>query len=193
MPLKIQQTSINQKRIFMYRYNCGAGYGWGHGAMQQPPANIQETDREYILNLYAPSLKKEAISITTKGDVLSIKYNGDSEESERFTRKEFHTNAIYRSFDLKGKVNVDDIHASYSEGILKIILPKTGSTKTRTKCGSEVMRYKYSATKWNILDVSKGKKEFLGNKMHSVPKSIEQSKILILRTTNGIQAGIITI
>jgi HSP20 family protein len=106
-------------------YYYGSDYRWNRGSFQQPPVNIKETEEEYIINLYAPSLKKEAISITTKGDVLSIKYDGDQETTERFTRKEFHTNSISRSFDLKGKVKVDAIDASYIEGILKIVLPKT--------------------------------------------------------------------
>jgi HSP20 family protein len=112
----------------MYHQYCGRGYGWGREGFQ-PPVNIKETDKEYVINLYAPSLRKEAISITTKGDVLSIKYEDDSKEEERFTRREFHTNTIYRSFDLKGKVNVDAIHAGYTEGILKIVLPKTASAQ----------------------------------------------------------------
>ena len=110
-------------------YYQGSDYRWNRSSFQQPPVNIEETDREFIINLYAPALKKEAISVTTKGDVLSIKYNGDREEGERFTRKEFYTNTIYRSFDLKGKVNIDAIHASYDEGILKIVLPKTTSAQ----------------------------------------------------------------
>jgi len=106
-------------------YYCGGGYGRHRGAFQQPPVNIQETEREYILQLYAPSLKKEAISITTRGDVLSIQYEDPAKEAEQFTRREFHLHHIDRSFDLKGKVNIDAIEASYAEGILKIILPKT--------------------------------------------------------------------
>jgi len=70
-------------------------------------------------------LKKEAISITTRGDVLSIQYEDPAKEAEQFTRREFHLHRIDRSFDLKGKVNIDAIEASYAEGILKIILPKT--------------------------------------------------------------------
>jgi HSP20 family protein len=113
----------------MYNGYCGGGYGWNRSAVQQPPVNIKETESEYILHLYAPSLKKEAINITTKGDVLSIKYE-DKEETENFTRREFHSNAIYRSFDLKGKVAIDAINASYAEGVLKIILPKTAAAKS---------------------------------------------------------------
>ena len=110
-------------------YYCGGGYGWNRGAFQQPPVNIKETDREYIINLYAPSLRKEAISIIAKGDILSIKYDDDRREDERFTRREFNTNAIHRAFDLKGMVNVDAINASYEEGILKIVLPKTATAQ----------------------------------------------------------------
>jgi len=50
----------------MYNGYCGGGFGWNREAVQQPPVNIKETESEYILHLYAPSLKKEASTLLLK-------------------------------------------------------------------------------------------------------------------------------
>jgi HSP20 family protein len=112
------------------QFRCGPS-GWRrHGFYQAPPVNISETEREYILHVYAPSLVKENISITTHNDVLSIGYKAEKDDSSpHFTRKEYRVEEIDRSFDLKGKVDVDRIKASYQEGILKVELPKTEGAK----------------------------------------------------------------
>lgn len=112
------------------QYECGPG-GWrGQRFFNTPPVNITETKNEYILNLYAPSLTKENITVTTQNDILTIRYKPEENSSSKsFTRREYCTDEIERSFDLKGKVDTDGIKAAYAEGILKIELPKTDSAK----------------------------------------------------------------
>ena len=44
-------------------------------------------------------------------------------------RSEYRPEEINRTFDLKGKVAIDRIRASYVEGVLKIELPKTEAAK----------------------------------------------------------------
>jgi HSP20 family protein len=104
---------------------------WQYNA---PPVNITETENEYIINLYAPSLTKENIVLGVKDDILSVRYTGAKEEaSNRYIRKEYRVEEIERTFDLRGKVEVDQIRSSYSEGVLKIILPKTEAAKRASR------------------------------------------------------------
>lgn len=114
-------------------YRCGPGPWGGRGPFFQSnttPVNITETDAAYIISLYAPSLDKQAISVTTQRDVLSIRYNGKAlDENTRFTRREYRVEEIDRSFDLKGRVQTDAIKASYADGVLKVELPKTDAAK----------------------------------------------------------------
>ncbi|MCU7547583.1 Hsp20/alpha crystallin family protein [Chitinophagaceae bacterium LB-8] len=104
-------------------------YHYGFAATRhsnETPVNIIETERAYILYLYAPSLAKENIIVATKNDILSIRYQGEKDTlNRRYTRREYRPEEIERSFDLKGKIDVDSIKASYAEGILTIELPKT--------------------------------------------------------------------
>ena len=123
-------------RSWGYGPHAGRGYGpwahrggWGgrHGrSFHSVPVNIEELDDRFELRLYAPSLKKENFRITTKDDVLTVSYKGEEGESgtERFTRREYSYDSFERSFQLNGKVDVSKIAATYTEGVLTVILPK---------------------------------------------------------------------
>ena len=109
---------------------CHGRYGYGRYAYrQQPPVNITETDTSYNISLFAPSLSKEHISISTQHDILYVKYKVEEKPDEQFTRREYRTHEIDRSFDLKGKVDVERIKATYTDGVLKLELPKTEAAK----------------------------------------------------------------
>jgi HSP20 family protein len=117
-------------------YECGPGFRgrrWGHERWfgnEQAPVNITESDSEYIIELFAPSLEKDKIQLTTQNDILTIKYTGNEQKDDKhFTRKEYHGDQIQRSFDLKGKVDADAINAKYSEGVLTVVLPKSASAR----------------------------------------------------------------
>ena len=109
---------------------CHGRYGYaGRYFRQQPPVNITESDSSYTINLFAPSLSKEHISISTQHDILYVKYKTEEKADEQFTRREYRTHEIDRSFDLKGKVDVDKIKATYRDGVLILELPKTDAAK----------------------------------------------------------------
>lgn len=90
-------------------------------------ANIKEDETAYHIELAAPGLKKEDFSINLNHNQLTIsaKQEGSNEEkTENYTRKEFSYTAFERSFRLPKNVNTEQIQAAYTDGILKIDLPK---------------------------------------------------------------------
>ena len=89
--------------------------------------NIEETADAYLLSLYAVDLDKSGLRISVQADVLTIRYqaNPDSADTRKFTRREQMHGSFEREFALNGKVQVDAIAASYSEGVLTVRLPKT--------------------------------------------------------------------
>ena len=110
-------------------YGCGQWGAWRQHRSYAPPVNIEETDSGYTLFVYAPSLNKEQISVVTENDVLSIRYRQpEGSTAGRFTRQEY-SGSFNRSFDLKGKIDINNIEASYREGVLKVELPKTDAAK----------------------------------------------------------------
>lgn len=96
-----------------------------HSAL--PAVNVKEDDTAYHIELAAPGLKKEdfAINLTNNQLTISAKVEQSEEEkTENFTRKEFSYNSFERSFRLPKNVNNEQIQAAYTDGILKIDLPK---------------------------------------------------------------------
>ncbi|WP_316735479.1 Hsp20/alpha crystallin family protein [Pedobacter aquatilis] len=98
-------------------------------------ADIEETDEEFIIHLYAPALVKEHLKVVTKDDVLTISYTPkeDSESERKFSRREYSNGAFERAFALNGKVISENISANYTDGILKISLPKNPETNMPAK------------------------------------------------------------
>ncbi|WP_020606255.1 Hsp20/alpha crystallin family protein [Spirosoma spitsbergense] len=114
-------------------FGRGTFGGRGHRAWgaHRPPVNIEETDTEYVIALYAAGLVKEKVSLTVKDDVLTISYAPDSAgktETGNTTYQEFSTHSFERSFKLNNKVLIESISATYTDGILKITLPKNPAT-----------------------------------------------------------------
>ena len=93
-----------------------------------PAVNIAEKKDRYDVSLAAPGLKKDDFNIDVEGNVLTISAETKEEKEEkeeRYTRKEFSYTSFSRSFTLPDGVNTEKIDASYENGLLKLVLPKT--------------------------------------------------------------------
>ncbi|MFC5409217.1 Hsp20/alpha crystallin family protein [Larkinella bovis] len=92
-----------------------------------PAVNIKEDETAYHLELAAPGLKKENFEISLNNSQLTISAKleqASEEKTENFTRKEFSFNSFERSFRLPKNINSEQIQAAYTDGILKVDLPK---------------------------------------------------------------------
>ncbi len=92
-----------------------------------PSVNIQDNEKDFVIEVAAPGIKKDEFDIKVENNVLSISREVKEENEEKkdnYTRREFKYNSFTRSFNLPKIVNVDSIDAKYNEGILSIILPK---------------------------------------------------------------------
>lgn len=101
----------------------------------RPAVNIKENDKEFLLEVAAPGLKKEDFNISFEKDHLVISASKKTEteekdESHQIKRTEFHYESFERSFLLpEEKVDVDQINAQYQDGILKLVIPKKEEEK----------------------------------------------------------------
>jgi HSP20 family protein len=117
-----------------YRSGCGSWsrrYGGGnaphHKYFRSVPVNIEEKEDSFELTLFAPLLVRENIKVSAKDDVLTVSYQSPEQAEEKtgnYTRREYNFQSFERSFLLNDKIQVDKIKATYSEGVLKVILPK---------------------------------------------------------------------
>jgi HSP20 family protein len=102
------------------------------GGLHKVPVNIEENETEYILSIFASGLVKENIRLDVKDDLLTVSYTGAEESGnghkDRYTYQEHTAHAFDRAFKLNDKVLTDYISARYTDGILKVTLPKNPET-----------------------------------------------------------------
>ena len=95
--------------------------------MTTPSVNVKETKEAYKLEVAAPGMKKDDFKVEVKDGHLCIAAETKSEKEEKdenYTRKEFNYQAFSRSFWLPENVKVDNVKATYNDGILMIEVPK---------------------------------------------------------------------
>lgn len=88
--------------------------------------DLKETDNNYLVEADLPGVKKDAIDIEYSNNYLTISAKKDEAEenkAENYIRKERHYGEYKRRFYVD---NVDEnkIDASFTDGVLKITLPK---------------------------------------------------------------------
>lgn len=102
-----------------------------------PAVNIKNNEKEFEIELAAPGLKKEDFNIEVEENVLKLSVNKSSENTEEknnYTRKEFSYFNFQRNFALpKNVIDTENVQANYSDGILKIALPKQIESKETVK------------------------------------------------------------
>lgn len=100
--------------------------------LSMPAVNIVEQKDSYEVSLAAPGMKKDDFNIDVEGDTLFIsaeKKEEKEEKDEKYTRKEFNYSSFSRSFTLPDSVIKDKIDATYDNGLLRLVLPKTDEAK----------------------------------------------------------------
>jgi len=97
-----------------------------------PSVNIIEQKDAYDVSLAAPGLKKGDFNIDIDGNMLTIsceKEETKEEKEKKFTRKEYNYSSFSRSFTLPEEINREKIEASYTDGVLHIVLPRKEDNK----------------------------------------------------------------
>ena len=102
-----------------------------------PTANIVENEKDYQVELAVPGYNKKDFSIQLNENVLTIKAETKNEKEEtksngQFTRKEHYYASFERHFTLPDTIKVENIEASYENGLLKITLPKKDEKEIET-------------------------------------------------------------
>jgi len=108
-------------------------YGWPAfsketGLMWSPRTDIAETDKEIIIDMELPGLKREDIKVEVKDNLLTVtgerKQENKSKDSE-CCRVERHYGKFERTFGIPDTVVADKVAASYKDGVLSLTLQKT--------------------------------------------------------------------
>ncbi len=101
-----------------------------------PAVNIIENEKDFELELSVPGRRKEDFNIEIDKAILVISYEMKTDEVENeknYTRREFSQPSFKRSFTLPDTISVDDIEASYENGVLRFVLPKKEESLPKPK------------------------------------------------------------
>lgn len=99
-----------------------------------PRADVQETDKEYILSLALPGVKKEDVCIDVKDGVLTVSGEHKTEKEEKgktFLRREMSCGSFLRSFTLPEGMHPEDVKAAMKDGVLTLTMPKPAQERKR--------------------------------------------------------------
>jgi len=100
-----------------------------------PAVNVRENDNEYLIEVAAPGMKKDDLTVDYDNGRLTISSEVKKEKSEhdeKITRREFRYESFQRSFIIpEEQVNADKIGATYTDGILYLNLPKREEVKPK--------------------------------------------------------------
>ena len=90
--------------------------------VKSPIHDVIENDKEFQVEMLLAGVQKEDISI--EKDVLIIKAERKEIKDIQYNRKQTYFGKYERQFNLPDNVDTENIDASLTDGILKLIIPK---------------------------------------------------------------------
>jgi HSP20 family protein len=111
---------------------------WGRGLTfgGEPAVDVTETDKAYEIAAELPGMDEKNIEVKLSNDNLVIK--GEKQEEKEEKKKDYylherHFGSFERSFRLPEAVDINKIEATFSNGVLKVTLPKTPEAQKAEK------------------------------------------------------------
>ena len=92
-----------------------------------PPCDIYETEKEIVVKMELPEMKKEDVHVALEGNVLTLRGERKFEATvnrEHYHRIERKYGGFMRSFRLPTLIEGSKILAEFKEGTLTVTLPK---------------------------------------------------------------------
>jgi len=110
------------------------GVAFGEAYANVPAVDVYEDKNNVFVKAEIPGLKKEDMDVSLTDDILTLsstKSETREEKKENFYRKEIREGSFSRSLEIPCEIDRDRITASYSNGVLEVVLPKTPEAKKK--------------------------------------------------------------
>ena len=97
---------------------------WG---LQRPLADIHEDNENTYIDVELPGVKVGDIKINVENNMLIISGEREIKKNKKFHKVERLSGSFERSFILSDTSDIENIEASFDNGVLKIKVPKKPS------------------------------------------------------------------
>jgi HSP20 family protein len=120
----------------MNRWFSSARRHRGDGASRffDPNIDFTEDENQYLVKADLPGIRKEDVDISITGHMLTIK-GERKEELEKKGKSFYHAERTFGSFqrtiELPTEVDMDQVKATYKDGVLELAIPKSEKTKPK--------------------------------------------------------------
>ena len=130
--LRSLQEEVN--RLFSTNLNRSFGdEGIGRGAWA-PSVDIYENKDQIVLEAELPGMKQEDFDLSIENNVITLRGERrfeKTDDSDNYHRVERSYGSFTRSFTLPQTVNAEEAKAEYTNGVLRVTLPKREEAKSR--------------------------------------------------------------
>jgi len=108
----------------------------GEVAFRSPAVDVYEDQDAIVVETELPGMKKEEVTVTLTGDLLTISGRRESEkkvERKDYFRLERSASAVTRSVRLPVEVQADKMTATLKDGVLEIRAPRSEAAKAASR------------------------------------------------------------
>lgn len=106
---------------------ASGGFGW-------PQTDVVETGQEYRVTAELPGLEEKDVELTFQDGVLTLRGEKRTEHEDSAS---LHSERFYgrfqRSIAIGPDVDQDKVNASFRNGVLTVVLPKSPEAETKAK------------------------------------------------------------
>lgn len=113
-----------------------------------PPTDIYETEKNLVIRSEIAGMKPEEILISFENGILLISGSRDERDARakrNFRQMEINYGKFEKNIEIHCGIDPEKARASYKDGFLEIIIPKTGQPAARTAKGSAAQSQPKSA------------------------------------------------
>lgn len=99
-----------------------------------PSVDIYENKEHIVLEAELPGMKREDFDLSVENNVITLRgerHFEKKDESDNYHRVERAYGSFTRSFTLPNTVTAEGATADYSNGVLRVTMPKREETKAR--------------------------------------------------------------
>jgi HSP20 family protein len=106
-------------------------FGWRiqkRSPLWRPPTDVYETEDAFVIVVEVAGMRGTEISVTLEKGLLSIRgLRVDKGDMKAYHQMEIAYGEFETKVKLPRRIEQDDIEATYSDGFLRVVMPKTKS------------------------------------------------------------------